>query len=236
MWLGLAAAGAAQGVAPSADLVAGIAAYNKGDFAAAFRLLQVASARGEAEAMVNLGYLYARGHGVARDPDAALRLYFVAARDGDGEAMNAVGYRYAFANPPDYVRAVQWFCKAIGQGNTRALNNLGGLVRNGQGVPADVAEARGLWAQAVARGHPNAQANLGQDLMTDAALAPAEREKGLGMLRRAALEGNAAAQEVLRRAGDTEDFPPVSNSDLTMRLEPRPGVPGHARVCGDLIS
>jgi TPR repeat protein len=49
---------------PSADLVNGINAYNRGDFATARNLLQAAADRGEPEAMVNLGYMYARRHGV----------------------------------------------------------------------------------------------------------------------------------------------------------------------------
>lgn len=60
---------------PSPELVNGIDAYNRGDFAMARNLLQAAADRGEPEAMVNLGYMYARGHGVRSDPAYALDLY-----------------------------------------------------------------------------------------------------------------------------------------------------------------
>src|SRR5215469_6047100 len=77
----------------SSDLVNGIEAYNRGDFATAVTHLQTAAGRGEPEAMVNLGYIYARGDGVSADPAFALELYRRAAEAGDAEGMNAVGYR-----------------------------------------------------------------------------------------------------------------------------------------------
>ena len=98
--------------APSADLRTGIDAYNKGDFETAEHL-RAAADRGEPEAMVNLGYLYARGHGVRRDPALAFELYRRAADLGDAEGMNAVGYRYNFALTPDLDQAIRWYCRAI---------------------------------------------------------------------------------------------------------------------------
>ena len=46
---------------PSPDLIAGIESYNAGRITVAITHLQAAAGRGEAEAMVNLGYIYARG-------------------------------------------------------------------------------------------------------------------------------------------------------------------------------
>ncbi len=228
--------GLGQPDAPSPDLVAGIGAYNAGDFAFARQHLQAAAGRGEAEAMVNLGYMYARGHGVPRDPAFALDLYRRAATTGDGEAMNAVGYRYNFANPPDYAKAVEWYCKAVFAGNPRAMNNLAILFYNGTGIPQDRDEARALWRQASDRGSMNATANLASDQAFDASLTEAQRREGYAALRDAAISGSGFAQDVLRKTGDTEPFPPPSQGGLTMVLEPANPTPGTSRACQALVS
>lgn len=220
----------------SADLISGINAYNKNDFASALKFLQAAADRGEPEAMVNLGYMYARGHGVASDPAFALRLYQRAAEAGDAEGMNAVGYRYNFAHPPDLDNAIRWYCRAVLGGNPRAMNNAALLFYKGQGVSEDRGEARSLWRQAAERGSLNAQANLGVDLSSDVSLLITERLKGTQMLRDAAFQGSAFAQDILRKNGDHEAFPPATVYDLTMKLEPRDPKPGSSHLCGALIS
>jgi len=181
--------------------------------------------------MVDLGYLYARGQGVLPNSDFALQLYRDAAKLGDGEGMNAVGYRYNFATKPDLDKAIFWYCQALELGNERAMNNLALLFFNGQGVSRDREEARHLWRQASTRGNLVAEANLGADLALDAALPQAERQSGIAMLRDAALQGGALAQETLRKLGFTEPFPPGVFTSLSMRLEPRNPIPGSSRAC-----
>ncbi len=226
----------AQPAVPSADLVLGIAAYNKGDFAGAFRLLNAAAASGEAEAMVNLGYLYARGQGVRADSAFALQLYRRAAEAGDPEGMNAVGFRYNFAAPPDYPNAIRWYCRAILRGNPRAMNNAAILFFNGQGIPRDRDEARSLWAQSAKLGHLNGMSNLGADIAGDATMPDAERAAGRLMVRRAAEQGSALAQDILRRWGDSGPFPPAFDASLAMKIEPRDPPPGASIACESLIS
>ena len=229
-------AAAAQLPAPSADLVAGISAYNDGDFATARKRLNAAVANGDPEAMVNLGYMHARGHGVRSDPSFALELYRRAASAGDAEAMNAVGFRYQFANPPDFESAAKWFCRAVLLGNPRAMNNAAILFYRGEGVPYDREEANNLWRQAMERGHLNAQTNLAQELATDTTQPEATRQSGIAMLQDAAAHGDAKAQDIVRRWGDTHHYPPGKDMALVMRLEPRDPKPGSSRICGDLIS
>ena len=215
--------------APSTDLLSG-------DYPTARAALQAATDRAEPEAMVNLGYMYARGHGVPADPAQALALYRRAAAAGDAEAMNAVGYRYNFAAKPDLTQAIHWYCQAVIRGNPRAMNNLAILFLRGQGVPQDRDEARNLWRQAVRNGSLNAAANLGIDLASDTALPAVERQAGLDMLRATAQRGSAFAQSVLRRNGDTEPFPAPSETELTMKLEPRNPTRGQSYVCSRDIS
>ena len=226
----------AQSPNGTAALDEGIAAYNRGDYPGAFRLLQAAVAQGSAEAMSNLGYLYARGHGVERDPAAALELYKRGAQAGDAEAMNAVGYRYNFSANPDFERAAQWYCKAVLRGNPRAMNNMAILFYNGQGVPRDLEEARSLWRQSAALGHLNGQTNLGDSLASDPGLPDPERRKGLEMMLDAALHGSMQAQNALRARGFTGAFPPAVDMGLAMRREPADPPPGHSKACEALVS
>ena len=225
-----------QQAGPSADLVSGIDTYNRGDFAAARQFLQAAADRGEPEAMVNLGYMYARGHGVRSDPTYALRLYWRAAQAGDGEGMNAVGYRLISRLSRIFRRRSIGTRLALTRGNPRAMNNLAWLFSNGQGVTKDREEARHLWRQAAARGSVTARAILGMDLASDATLSDAERRAGYEMLRTSALQGSVFAQGVLRNNGDNEAFAPANVTALTMKLEPRGSPPGSSYVCSDIIS
>lgn len=235
-WLLTSGAVAAADRAPSADLVAGIEAYNAGNIHEALTRLQAAADRGEAEAMVNLGYIHARGQAGVADPARALDLYKKAAALGDGEGMNAVGYRLDHGDQPDLPGAIAWYCRAVLKGNPRAMNNLALLAYAGRGTPPDRAEARSLWRQASERGNLQARASLGADLAADASLPPAERQKGYDMLRDAALKGGVHAQDLLRRAGITETFPPPTVSPLTMRPEPRNVPPGTSNLCGRVLS
>ena len=221
----------------SADLNEGIAAYNSGDFPSAFKHLQMAVDRGSAEAMANLGYMYARGHGVPRDAAFALQLYRRGAAAGNAEAMDAVGYRYNFANVPDFDRAAHWYCRAMLLGNLRAMNNLAILFYNGQGVPRDLEEARSLWRQATALGHLNAQTNLGDSLALDQTLPDSDRQKGLELLLDAALRGRSLqAQNVLRSRGYTGSFPTPVDMLFVMLREPANPISGHSKACGALVS
>ncbi len=222
---------------PSPELTAGIQAYNQGDFTVAFALLSLASRHGEAEAMVNQGYMYARGHGVQPDSAYAFELYKRAAEAGDAEGMNALGYRYNHANPPDFERAIHWYCRAIMLGNPRAMNNAGILFFYGQGgVVKSQDEAISLWRQAMAQGSVNAQVNIGRTLAADSNRSQQERQAGWNYIRDAAFKGSGAAQNILRSQGDPGPFPPVTETELNMRLEPRKQVPGVSVLCGQLIS
>ena len=58
---------------------AGIAAYNAGDHANAYRLLKSAADLGDSDAEVNLGYMYARGEAVKENQAEAIRLYRLSA-------------------------------------------------------------------------------------------------------------------------------------------------------------
>ncbi len=125
--------------------------------------LQKAAAAGDARAQVDLGKLYAAGHGVPRDDAAAFSYYAKAAAAGNAEAMNELGWCYKLGRgvAVDYALAFKYFSQASAAGNVGATNNLGTLYEQGQGVPRDPATAFKYYAQAAAAGGPEATNNVG---------------------------------------------------------------------------
>jgi TPR repeat protein len=220
--------------AQSSTALLGMQAYNRGDIPTAYRLLRQAADAGDPQAQVNLGYLYARGQGVAADQKEALRLYLLSADQGDGEGMNAVGYKYLFGTgiAKDAKRAVYWFCLAVSKGNPRGMNNLAVVLNAGQDFKRDEAEARNLWEQSANLGHANSMANLGlsylQGTLRDAA-------KGEEWIVRAAQGGQPDAQRLLRANGYAGALPPAFYEAAVMIPTPK-NEAGHSKVCGATIS
>jgi TPR repeat protein len=211
------------------DTVAGIAAYNSGDYATAFQLLSGAAKHGDADAEVNLGYMYARGQFVLEDHGQSLRLYRLSAAQGNGEGLNAVAYVYAFGTPADLPQAVRWFCRAIAAGDPRAMNNLGNLHWSGRGVPQDPSEARNLWQQASDRGDQNATYNLGKALLWF--VDGANQSLGHALVESAAMAGQPAAIKWLRSTGFRGLLPDPVDTEGMMALAPRPARAGTAKEC-----
>ena len=212
----------------------GMQAYNRGDFSTALRLLRQGMQAGDSEAQVNLGYLYARGHGVREDQQEALRLYQLSADQGNSEGMNAVGYKYLFGTGVrvDAVKAVHWFCLAIGQGNPRAMNNLAQMLGSGSYVMRDEAEARSLWEQSAKLGHANSMMNLGMSYLRGTERDPI---KGQDWMIRAAKSGQPDAQRMHLAQGYRGTFPPSFIEGIAMIPAPR-HEGGHAKICGELLS
>ena len=105
-----------------ADFADGLAAYDGGDYAAAFREWQALAEAGHIEAQVALANLYMKGEGVAPDTAAALRWYRRAAKAGHAVAQLNLGdihYR-GLAGPRDLMRAYVWFSLAARQGRAWA--------------------------------------------------------------------------------------------------------------------
>jgi TPR repeat protein len=72
----------------------GIAAYDKGDFAAALALWRPLAEQGDGAAAFNLAHMYEKGEGTARDEAQAAHWYLEAARKGDADAAFQLGLRY----------------------------------------------------------------------------------------------------------------------------------------------
>lgn len=218
-------------------VIAALDAYNRGDIGFAYRVLRAEADQGDADAQVNLGYLYARGQGVARNQREAFRLYGLSAAQGNGEGMNALGFKYQFGTgiKPDINKAVHWYCMAVVRGNPRAMNNLAALLYDGKAIPMNRTEAHNLWQQAAERDHVNAMYNLGVSYLYGPDQ-PIDPDQGRTWILKAARRGHAGAQQVARKLGYVGPFPRAVDFAAQMELQPKNAAPGHAVICGNPIS
>ena len=99
-----------------------VAAYFKGDYATAVRLLRQAADNGGAMAQYVLGDMYERGEGVPKDYATAAAWYRKAADQGLALAQYYLGdlYEEGKGVPQDYATAAAWYQKAADQGEARA--------------------------------------------------------------------------------------------------------------------
>ena len=98
------------GALVAADFDAGLAALQKGDYAAAFREWTPLAERGDAVAQFNLALMYDNGQGVRQDCQKALKWYALAAEQGDAEAQFNLGVMYYRGQGvrQDYITAHMW--------------------------------------------------------------------------------------------------------------------------------
>ena len=112
---------------------------------------------GDAQALVNLGYMYARGIGVPLNNQSALRYYRAAAAQYNPTALNGLAYMYlmGMGTEPNAPEALRLFRLAAERGNVEAKFNLGMLYAEGvPGVqPRDRLRALAYFAEAARHGH-----------------------------------------------------------------------------------
>lgn len=144
----------------------GVAALQRKDYPAAYRLLEPLARSGNPAAQLHLGLLYYHGHGVRESDPQALQWFERAARQGLAEAQFHLGnmYAYGLADPgvgADANRlAAQWIFEAARQGHAQAQYSLGIMFLTGTGVVQDEAEAQRWIGRAAALGHADAGAYL----------------------------------------------------------------------------
>ena len=122
-----------------------------------------ANASDDARAQNNLGVLYERGHGVAKNSSDAARWYLLAAEQGDatGQTNLASLYRRGKGVAQDFVQAKRWFDRAAEQGHRVAQAELGFMHYDGLGVAKDFAKAFDWLSRSAQQGEPIAQSQVG---------------------------------------------------------------------------
>ena len=163
-----------------------IAAYERGDYATAFRLMKPLGEKGDAKAQHNLGVMYDYGRGVPQDYNKALKWYRMAAEKGIPEAQHNLGLMYfnGQAVPQNYAEAAKWYRRAAEQGMPDSQVNLGIMYYHGQGVLQDYVLAH-MWLNLAASQYPaSVRENLNdvvhyrdivKSLMTPVQIAEAQR-------------------------------------------------------------
>ena len=115
--------------------------------------------RGQANAQLNLGYMYDTGKGVAQNDAEAVKWYQRAADQGLALAQGTLGAMYAKGRgvPQNDLEAVKWYRRAAEQGGPQAQFDIGLMYATGQGVAQNDVQAYKWWNLAAAQGNQNAK-------------------------------------------------------------------------------
>jgi len=164
----------APGLAPpaAADFAAGVAAYDRGEYAAAYQAWLPLAQGGDPAAQRNVGHLHRFGLGVAQDFERATYWYREAAEAGlaAAQANLAVMYLRGQGLAADPERAAYWFRLAAVQGHAVAQYNLGLLHLTGDGVARSEARAMAWFHLAAKAGHQQALEALSKLVLDSATL------------------------------------------------------------------
>ena len=158
-----------------ADFAVGVAAYDRGDYRAAYDEWLPLARKGDLAAQRNLGHLYRSGQGVEQDFAQAAEWYRRAAEHGLAGAQVNLGAMYLRGQgvSEDPVEAARWFEAAARQGHPIAQYNLGAMHLKGLGVPQSEPRALGWLNLAARQGHQPAV-----DLLSEFVLRPRPVEDG----------------------------------------------------------
>lgn len=148
----------------NAPMQVAVQAYQKGDFQAAFRVLENLAKQGNSEAQYNLAVLYQDGLGVAKSDDQAFYWYEKAAWQGLAEAQFMTGLLYSEGEgvKQDYEQAFYWYQRAAEQNHAEAQNNLAARYATGTGVVKNIDLAKYWYQRAAKQGNANAAYTLQQ--------------------------------------------------------------------------
>lgn len=125
-----------------ADTRAGVEAWTRGDYAAAVKQWEAQSAKGDADALFNLGQAYRLGKGVKQDLIKAEQLFAQAAAMGHLQAGD--NYGLLLFQRGDRQRGLPYIRAAADRGDPRAQYLLGVMHFNGELVPKDWVRAYAL--------------------------------------------------------------------------------------------
>lgn len=143
-----------------ADTKAGVEAWTRGDYAGAVKEWQAGAAKGDADALFNLGQAYKLGKGVKQDLPKAEALFGQAAAQGHIQAAD--NYGLLLFQRGERVSALPYIRAAADRGDPRAQYLLGVAHFNGDLVPKDWVRAYALTTLAQQQGLPQASSALAQ--------------------------------------------------------------------------
>lgn len=168
-------------------------------FANAFECFNRAAARGDANALYNLGTCKWRGIGVKRNDAEAFECFRAAAMKGHPEAINNIGAFFREGNvvEKDLDMATRWFAKSASYGNAFGLYNYALALRRGEGTTRDPEKAAECLRKAVAVGNCIEACNTLALVLLSGDGVKADPEEAVLLLRQAADAGYPPAMENL---------------------------------------
>jgi uncharacterized protein len=164
--------------ARAGELEDATAAYSRGDYATALRLMRPLAEKGDVTAQNNLGVIYFKGEGVAKDLKEAEKWYRLAAAQGHPAAQSGLGLIKLMNK--EYTEAAKWVQLSADQGYPPSQLNLAIMYYEGQGVPRDIVRAHMWMSLAALQGDANA-ANYRDQIAKS--LTPAQVEQSLKLIK-----------------------------------------------------
>ena len=177
LFLGVALAFASWAAPANADFDSGVAAYDRGDFVAAYDEWLPLARGGDPAAQRNIGHLYRRGQGVPQDAAVAVNWYVRAAEAGLARAQANLANMYLRGEGVrrDERAAAVWFQRAALDGHTISQFNLGLMYQQGLGVRTDLTKAMGWFSRAAELGHEKSAETLAA--LQERGVSPASAEE-----------------------------------------------------------
>jgi len=144
------------------DLELGIYELNRGEFHAAIEQFRPLVAEGYAPAQYQMGVVYQKGYGVAKDGMKALELFELAAKQNYSDAQFELALIYSQGKlvKQDLKKAYQLTHQAAKKGLASAQFNVAVMLANGTGVNQDDFKASRWYQNAADQNHALAQYNL----------------------------------------------------------------------------
>jgi uncharacterized protein len=140
--------------------------------------LKTASADGEIEASMLLGFAYLDGRGVGPDPKRAVQLFKFAADRNNPIGMLLLGLQLERGEGIDQnvSAAAELYRSSATNGNASAAYQLGWILHSGRGIAENKFEGAGWLLRAAQDGAPRAMASIGVILATGAGIPNNDRE------------------------------------------------------------
>lgn len=154
---------ALSGLAAAGPYEDGVAAFERGDFAAAVKLWHPGARQGHAAAQSALGMVYLTGQGTRANPREAAKWLGKAGAQGEPHAQYLLGALHEKGEgvAKNLKQALAWYRKAADQGHADAQVRLGVAYAQGAGVPADLKIAADWYRRAAEQNHAEGQNALG---------------------------------------------------------------------------